>query len=170
MRRLRLNCCSVVPASSVSGPQQQFLELSKERGAQHGREEVGEQAKGREGHEKPERARARVQRGQPASGAQWRWGRTPNPARPHGPPPPGTRPLDPKRDPPPTSRPVPPALGGLGRHRPAPADLRGATPPRFSPLLHRARVALEVAEARELVDQTTQRRRTWGRGGDGEAG
>ena len=116
-RRLRLNCRSVVQASSVSGPQQQFPELSKERGAQLGREEVGEQAKGRQGHEKPERARARVQRGQPASGAQRRRGRTPNPARPHGPSPPGARPLDPKRDPSPTSSRVPPAL----RWRPRPS-------------------------------------------------
>ena len=46
----------------------------------------------------------------------------------------------------------PHSAGGLSRHRPAhlppfpaPADLRGAAPPRFSPLLRRARVALEVA-------------------------
>lgn len=119
-RRLRFNCSSVVQASSVSGPQQQFPELSKERGAQHGREEVGEQAEGRQGHEKPERARARVQRGQPASGAQRRRGRAPNPARPaarlHREPahwaPKGTR-LQPAAG----SRPR--AAGGLGGPRPA---------------------------------------------------
>ena len=39
-RRLRLNSISAHPASSVSGLLQQFLELSEERGAQRGREEV----------------------------------------------------------------------------------------------------------------------------------
>ena len=98
-RRLRLNCRSVVQGSSVSGPQQQFPELSKERGAQLGREEVGEQAKGRQGHEKPERARARVQRGQPASGTQRRRGRTPSPARPHQPVSTGSPPTGPQKGP-----------------------------------------------------------------------
>lgn len=153
-RKLRPFSGSADQASSISGPRQQLPEPSQERSAQRVGEKVDEQAERCERYEQPERARARVQWGQPAGGAQRGWGA--QRGRSAG----GPAPL-PGHQTPPTSPPDPP--------RPVPAfSAPGAlprSPPGSSPLLRRARVALKVAEACEKVDQAAQGRRTWGRAG-----